>query len=97
MFIDFESSNKPLAACSNTSDRISNEIIARYEPCGFCLTVIEHNNPEPVFFKLGRLSYCMRSLVENLQKTCEAFLRTEALALKLHMITSHSFLSVLDF
>ena len=68
MYFDFESLIRPVATCSNTSDRSSSEIIERHEPCGFCLVVIEHNNPEPVFFKLERSSNCMQRFVENLQK-----------------------------
>ena len=56
MSFEFESLIRPVATRSNTSGRSSSETIERHEPCGFCLVVIKHNNPEPVFFKLERSS-----------------------------------------
>ena len=67
-YFEFESVFKPVATCSNTSDRRSSVTIERHEPCGFCLVVIEHNKPEPVSFKLERSSKCRQRVVENLQK-----------------------------
>ena len=40
MYFDFESLIRPVATCSNTSDRSSSDIIEKHEPCGFCLVVI---------------------------------------------------------
>ena len=50
MSFDFESLIEPVATFSNTYDKTSSEIIEKYETCGFCLVVIEHNNAEPVVF-----------------------------------------------
>ena len=68
MYFDIESLIKPVATCSNTCDRSSNGIFERHDFCVFCLVVIEHSNPEPVFIKLHRLSNFMQTFVENLQK-----------------------------
>ena len=94
MYFDFESLIRPVATCSNTSDRRSSEIIERHEPCGFCLLVIEHKKPKPVFFKLERSSNCMQRVVKNLQKLAR-HLWNEAITSKIHRIISVSFQSML--
>ena len=83
MYFDFETLIRPAATCYHTSDRSSRDIIERHEPCGFCLVVIEHNNPEPVFFKLERSSNFIQRFVENL-KTCKRLLRNEAITSSVH-------------
>ena len=67
MYFDFDSLIKPVATCSNTSDRSSSKIKERHELCGPCLVVIEHNNPEPVVFRPERSYSYMQRFIENLQ------------------------------
>ena len=72
MSFDFESLVKPVATCSNTADRNSNDIKERHEFCRFFLAVFEHYNPVPVFFKRkGRLFVfiALSKTYKNLQKT----------------------------
>ena len=68
IYFDFESLIKPLATCSSSAAVSSSEIIEQHEPCGYCLVVIEHGNPEPVFFKLERSPDCMKGFIDHLQK-----------------------------
>ena len=68
IYFDFESLIKPEQSCSNNPDGSFSQTIELHEPCGFCVAVVELDNPKPAFMKVERSPKCMQSFAILLQQ-----------------------------
>lgn len=72
-YFDLESIILPVSTAQNNPQSSSSTIIEKHEPCGYCLVVMEPNNPKPVFCQLDRGLGVMTRFVEQLEKLAMFF------------------------
>ena len=66
VYFDLESILKPVEGCQGPSDMSHSRLLQVHEPCGYALTVVEHFNDKPLFFKQERGPDCMQKFVKDL-------------------------------
>ena len=66
IYFDFESFLRPVASCAGPSNTANTRAIERHEPCGFALTVIDHQSTTPVFHHVDSSEDCMKNFVRML-------------------------------
>ena len=70
IYFDFESFLRPipLTETPTSSSSSSTNTIEVHEPCGFCLTVIEHGNSIPLHVETDSSEDCMKNFVKMLHQ-----------------------------
>ena len=59
IYFDFESFLRPVSACSLSENVSSSSTIEIHEPCGFALTVVQHNKQKPKYTHLDSSENCL--------------------------------------
>ena len=71
IYFDFKSFLRPVPTCSLSGNVSSSYTIEIHEPCGFALTVLEHNKPKPKYTHLDSSENCMEVFFESASQVGE--------------------------
>ena len=73
IYLDLESLIVPVQTVKNNQNISGTYALEQHLPCSYCLLVIEHRNPEPIYFDIYRGPDCMERFLSKIEKLARHF------------------------